>query len=156
MPTIIQLYVTYQQISVFDPNLPEPFNFWSDKHVAQGFSWRRGSVAFGTLDPDGTISVEVRFDTNPMLDEGVIRAILVPFERPETGNIEVATITDSHMLNIPTESKGILYQAGIYGDRSRYGITFVDGLEPSPRILVADSDLSPPSEDIFIMETVSA
>jgi hypothetical protein len=155
MSTLFQLYVTYQQVSVFDPNLAEPFNFWKDEHVAQGFSWRKQSVGFGTLDPDGTISIDVRSDTKPTLDEGVIRAIVVPFERPETGNVEIATITESHVLGVPAETTGILYQAGIAGDRSGYGITFLKGPTPPPQILVADSELSPPEEGRFLMDTVA-
>lgn len=155
MSTTIQLYVTYQQVSVFDPSLAEPFNFWKDEHVAQGFSWRKESVGFGTLDPDGRIDIEVRSDTKPVLDEGVVRAIVVPFERPESGNVEVATITESRVLGVPPETTGLLYQAGIAGDRSRYSITFLKGPKPSPQILASDSEISPPAEGDFLMETVA-
>lgn len=96
MPATIQLYVTYQQVSVFDPNLSNPFNFWKDEHVAQGFSWRKGSVGFGTLDPEGAILIDLRSETRPVPDEGAIRAIVVPYERPKLGNVEIATIHLSH------------------------------------------------------------
>lgn len=155
MSTIIQLYVTYQQVSVFDPALAEPFNFWKDEHVAQGFSWRKESVGFGTLDPDGKIEIAVRSDTKPVLDEGVIRAIVVPFECPGSGNVEIATITESRVLSVPAEVTGLLYQAGIAGDRSRYSITFLKGVTPSPQILIADPEISPPTDGRFLMETVA-
>ena len=155
MSTIIQLYVTYQQVSVFDPSLAEPFNSWKDEHVAQGFSWRRESVGFGTLDPDGRIDIEIRSATEALIDEGVIRAIVVPFERPESGNVEIATITESRVLAVPPETTGLLYQAGIAGDRSRYSMTFLKGAKPSPHILVSDSELSPPADGRFLMETVA-
>jgi hypothetical protein len=155
MPTTIQLYVTYQQVSVFDPSLAEPFNYWKDEHVAQGFSWRKESVGFGTLDPDGEIEMDVRSDTKPVLDEGVIRAIVVPFECPESGNVEIATITESQTLAVPAETTGLLYQAGIAGDRSRYSITFLKGATPSPQILVADPEVSLPPDGRFLMDTVA-
>jgi hypothetical protein len=150
--------VTYQQVSVFDPSLAEPFNSWKDEHVAQGFSWRRGSVGFGTLDPDGKISIDVRYvrsDAKPVLDEGVVRAIVVPFEPPVGGNVEIATITESRALTVSAETTGLLYQAGIAGDRSRYSITFLKGPRPSPQILVADPEISPPADGRFLMDTTA-
>lgn len=155
MSTTFQLYVTYQQVSVFDPSLAEPFNFWKDEHVAQGFSWRKESVGFGTLDPDGKIEIHVRSDTKPLLDEGVIRAIVVPFERPESGNVEIATITESRTLAVPAETTGLVYQAGMAGDRSQYSITFLKGTTPSPQILVADPEISPPTDGRFLMDTIA-
>lgn len=155
MSTTIQLYVTYQQVSVLDPSLTVPFNFWKDEHVEQGFSWRKESVGFGTLDPDGRIDIEVRSDTKPVLDQGVIRAILVPFERPESGNVEIATITESRALPVPAETTGLLYRAGIAGNRSRYSITFLKGRTQSPQVLVADPEISPPADGSFLMDTVA-
>lgn len=155
MSTTIQLYVTYQQVSVFDPSLAEPFNYWKDEHVAQGFSWRKESVGFGTLDPDGMIYIDVRSDTKPVLDEGVMRAIVVPFERPESGNVEIATIAESRVMAVPAEATGLLYQAGVAGDRSRYSITFLKGPTPAPQILVADSEILQPTDGRFLMETVA-
>lgn len=148
----IRLYVTYQQISLFDPTLPQPFNSWEDKHVAQGFSWRNGSVAFGTLNPDGEIMVEIATSSEIRLSDTVIRAIVVPFEIPESGTLELATITESHQLAVPQNTKGILFEAGVDGKDDMYKITFLVDETPLPRILVADAELSPPTE--YLMETV--
>jgi len=101
MTTSPKLYVTYQQVSLFDPTLPQPFNSWEDKHVAQGFSWRNGSVSFGTLNPDGEIVIEIATSNEPKLSNGVIRAIVIPFEIPESGILELATITESCQLAPP-------------------------------------------------------
>jgi hypothetical protein len=155
MPTSIQLYVTYQQVSVFDPSLTEPFNSWKDKHVTQGFTWRKGSVGFGTLDPDGRIEIDLRIAGEPLLDEGVVRAIMVPFERPKNGKVEIGTITESHSLAAPEGMTGLLFQAGIAGDRSRYSITLLKGPTPAPQILVADSEISQPADGHFLMETTA-
>ena len=151
MSTNIQLYVTYQQVSVFDGTLSNPFNAWSDLHVAQGFSWRKGRVAFGTLEPDGHIEIEIRSDEKPAPSRNVVRAIVVPFEAPPDGKIEIATITESQVLSISNDVKGILFEAGIEGCRDRYRITFIKGATPTPKILIVDAELSPPSE--YRMET---
>ena len=152
MPTTFELYVTYQQVTIFDPAMAEPFNFWDDKHVAQGFSWRPQSAAFGTLDPDGKIEAEVCSDNKPVVCDGVVRAIVLPFERPKGGKVEVASISESRILEIPDGVSGILFEAGIGGDRSRYKITFLKGAPPLPQILVADAELDPP-KDGFLMHT---
>lgn len=146
----IKLYVTYQQVSVFDSALPNPFNSWNDSHVAQGFSWRKGSVAFGTLEPDGWIEVEITSDGNPVPSQGVIRAILVPFSPPADSKVEIATITESQVLAISKDVKGILFEAGIDKDRAKCRITFIKGGLHVPKILVADTELSPPDE--YLME----
>jgi competence protein J (ComJ) len=152
MSNSLKLYVTYQQVSLFDPMLPQPFNSWEDKHVAQGFSWRNGSVAFGTLNPDGEIVIEIAASREIRLSNAVKRAIIVPFEVPENGTLELATITESHQLAPPRNTKGILFEAGVDGRDDMYKITFLVDETPLPRILVADAELSPPTE--YLMETV--
>jgi hypothetical protein len=44
------LMVLYSQIAVFDRDLPNAFNTWTQRHVDQGFAWRSGSVSFGTIE----------------------------------------------------------------------------------------------------------
>ena len=41
--------VSYSQIAVFNSELENPFNDWTDQHVLQGFSWREESGSFKTL-----------------------------------------------------------------------------------------------------------
>ena len=43
-----EMLVSYYHIAIFDTDLG--FNDWRDAHGKQGFSWRPGSVSFGTLD----------------------------------------------------------------------------------------------------------
>lgn len=150
MSTTVKLYVTYQQVSVFDPALPNPFNSWNDIHVAQGFSWRKGSVAFGTLEPDGHIEIEIYSHINPLPSSDVIRAIVVPFSTPDGGKVEIATITESQLLAIPQDVKGLLFEAGLGGQRNKYKITFITGESPAPEILIGDDELTLPDE--YLME----
>ncbi|MGH8223511.1 MAG: competence protein ComJ [Woeseiaceae bacterium] len=147
----LKLYVTYQQVSLFDSSLERPFNSWEDKHVNQGFSWRSSSVSFATLEPDGTIEIEVTANEAAVPTAGVIRAIVVPFRPPETEPLELATITESHRLRAPAGTVGVFFEAGIGGDRSRYRVTFLTGSDAlEPQILVADDALAPPTA--FLMD----
>lgn len=146
----VKLYVTYQQVLLFDPALQNPFNSWTDEHVNQGFSWRNGSVAFGTLEPDGNIEIEIESRINPSPSSDVIRAIIVPFNLPDGGKVELATITESQLLDIPQDVKGLLFEAGVGGQRNKYKITFIKGESPASQILVADAELVPPNE--YLME----
>lgn len=41
--TRVTLEVAHRQLAVFDARLSDPFNDWSDAHMAQGFAWRPGA-----------------------------------------------------------------------------------------------------------------
>lgn len=96
-----ELNISYSQVAVFLSNLHQPFNDWTDQHVAQGFAWRPGSVSFRTLVEYGKHFIEVvtvkHFDS---LDEDVIRAVEVPFEIPVDSEIDVASISDSISIKL--------------------------------------------------------
>jgi len=88
-----RLNVSYSQISIFDAELEQPFNDWTDEHVAQGFAWRPGSVSFATLNPFGETDVVVAIGkTPPSLLETAVRAIAVPFTVPQHGKVEISTV----------------------------------------------------------------
>ena len=70
---MFQVFVSYSQLSVFDPTLSEPVNNWTSGHVAQGFAWRPGSVSFKSLSESGTHNVEYFRTTK-------FRCRLMPFE----------------------------------------------------------------------------
>ena len=91
-----RLFVSHAQLAVFRSDLQNPFNDWIDQHVAQGFAWRPGSVSFRSLVESGMHSVSVEIvDRLCSLDAAVVRAIDVPFDVPESGCIEVSSISDS-------------------------------------------------------------
>ncbi|MBN9391540.1 MAG: hypothetical protein J0I20_26140 [Chloroflexi bacterium] len=58
MLEIFDFYISYSQLIIFDNELEAPFNDWRPEHVAQGFSWREGSVSFRTLEDNGSMRVE--------------------------------------------------------------------------------------------------
>lgn len=100
-----RLLVSYAQLAVFGCDLQNPFNDWSDKHVNQGFSWRPESVSFRSLVEFGMHSISVAVvDQLEPLDAFVVRAVQVPFIVPESGCIEIASISDSISLSLKSGS----------------------------------------------------
>ena len=98
----VTVEVTYCQIAIFSSALKQPFNDWTDRHVAQGFAWRPGSVSFRTLVEAGPHSVEIAVvEHASAVSADAVRAIEVPFEVPADGAIEVASISDSVPLSLP-------------------------------------------------------
>lgn len=93
--TDLSVFVSYGQLAVFCSDLANPFNDWTDKHVAQGFSWRPKSVSFRALVESGKhlISISVVDQLEP-LEAVVVRAVEVPFDIPQNGCIEVGSISD--------------------------------------------------------------
>jgi hypothetical protein len=93
----MSILVSYNQISVFDPDLDEPFNDWSDAHVRQGFSWRPGSVSFAAAENVET-DIDIARCVSLSLDVRSMWAIGVPFTVPAPGVLwsgALATIVTS-------------------------------------------------------------
>jgi len=136
------LNVLYSQISVFLPNLKEPFNNWTDRHVAQGFAWRPGSASFGTLDESGPIDIKVsvREHFEGLLDDS-IRAVKLPF-RIEGGEVEIATITESKRLEITEGEYDLVFQIGRDEQQKMWCVfEFVPQASSKAEILRADQAL---------------
>src|SRR4051812_41838500 len=86
------LSVHASQLAVFDADIENPFNDWTDIHVAQGFSWREGAVSFRTLQEFGSIDVTFQVAASFALRPNSIRAISVPFRCLGSRGVEVSTI----------------------------------------------------------------
>lgn len=68
--------------------------------MAQGLSWRFGSVSFATIEPDGLARVGVLFPVPDDLEATAQRVVRVPFEVPCDGKIQVASIDDEIALEL--------------------------------------------------------
>lgn len=134
-----QVFVSYSQISVFDPSLSKPFNNWTPEHVAQGFAWRNGSVSFATLLESDIYDVEILLTGGdvPILPDA-IRAIEVPFLIPSSGLIEIASISDSRQLELAPGPYELRFEA-LPGAKMRF--VFMKDNEARFSILRADSRL---------------
>ena len=131
-------------ITVFDPSLAVPFNNWTDAHVAQGFSWRPGSVSFATLDDVGPVYVEVVVAPRLELASETQRGIVVPFTVPESGEVEVSGLDRGERVLLLPGHYALLFESCLCeSGQERARLTFVESLAVEPAVLRADEALSP-------------
>ncbi|AUX29630.1 MULTISPECIES: competence protein ComJ [Sorangium] len=140
------LEVAYSQIFVFQSCLKDPFNDWTDAHVAQGFSWRPGSVSFRTLDVEGMASVIVEKGTALDVSPSATRAIQVPFHVPVGVDVEVGTLTGTVVIELDPGDYTVLFEHGrCLGSGMWCKFRFVPGTT-APRVVRRDEELSPGEE----------
>jgi hypothetical protein len=142
--TCFPLSVSHSQIAVFGGALAQPFSMWSERHVNQGFVWRKGTVSFRTI-ADGRHLVEVIVTAkNIDLSSEAVRVIQVPFEGPSSGSIEIASIADAFPLDLPFGMYALRFECfrldGCLEPRIR--LIFFRRADPRFEVLRADADLS--------------
>ena len=139
-----KLFVTYSQIAVFNSDLQNPFNDWSEMQVNQGFSWRDQSVSFKTLLNDVSTSVEFNVVKKFQPLPNSIRIISVPFLCCGSGDLEVATITDAMSISIRSGLYQLIFEAGVSGHSGAWcRFAMIENGELNPEILRQDAELSP-------------
>jgi hypothetical protein len=152
MMTELDMTILYGFLAVFDAGLEYQFNDWTDQHWAQGFSWRPGTVSFRTMNDWGGASlIKVLDDEKLVPTPDAQRAIVVPFSIGPAGTFTVATFTDMQKLMLPSGNYALLFETGFGEKREEddetpmwFKLTFVSSASRvEPRILVADSELSP-------------
>ena len=141
MTRTISFEVSYGQLAIFASALKQPFNDWTDQHVAQGFAWRPGSVSFRAMVESGPHSVEIVItDHLGTIHPDAVRAVEVPFEVPADGAIEVGSITETVRLSLPAGSFLLrcefLEPAGPDGERLR----LIFARKDAPRFALARAD----------------
>ena len=149
MATTIKFAVSYGQLVIFASELRQPFNDWADQHVAQGFTWRPGSVSFRTILEAGQHSVEITvIEGTDAVHPEAVRAVEVPFTVPASGAIEIGSITETVPLSVPAGSYLLrcefLRSVGVDGERVR--LIFAKTEVPRFAVLRADPELSINSE----------
>jgi len=149
MNTTFSLEVSFGQIAVFGSKMDRPFNDWTQRHVAQGFAWRPGSVSFRSLLEAGTHSVEMIVTKRiGELSTDTVRAVEVPFAVPESGEVEIASISSSVTMKVPPGDYLLRCE---FLDGCALGIeairlTFAREEEPHFAIVRADNDLTTQGE----------
>jgi hypothetical protein len=140
----VKLSYDYHQISVFNSDLKDPFNAWTDAHVHQGFAWRPGSVSFATMSDSGTALIKGSIGESFSMPGQALRVIVVPFVvtsgAVEVGGFETVTVP------IPPGTYELTFVA-VSGDVEKpeeYHFYFVPCVQPRSAILLADPDLTPP------------
>jgi len=77
------------------------------------FSWRPESVSFATLEESGKATVYVRTARAFALRSDTVRAIQVPFTVPESNLAEIASITESKVVEIHSGSYALTFETGL-------------------------------------------
>jgi hypothetical protein len=139
------LSVSHSQVVVFDRSLAEPFTFWTQKHVDQGFAWRHGSASFRTLEDGGhyLIQVIVTSDEAPVSADAV-RVIEVPFQVSAKGLIEIASIIEAFPIELSAGLYALRFEC-FSADRGSYPtikLIFIRRANPAFKVVRADAELS--------------
>jgi hypothetical protein len=138
------LPILYGQISVFDPHIDKPFNDWTPIHVAQGFSWRDGSVAFKTLHDSGSAYVTVKIGHELEFNEKSERTILVPYRVGANRLVEISSIDKGEVFGIDSGDYSLVFKTGRkVDDISWCDFYFIIGACNAARILRADFKIHP-------------
>jgi hypothetical protein len=143
------IFVSYSQVAVFARSLDRPFNQWTDRHVAQGFSWRPGSAAFRTIAEAGRHLVTVTVDVSEEAQQSdAVRVIDVPFTIPADGAVEIGSISDSSPFEIPPGTYKLRFECykPVSGQAARIRFQFTRDSNPTFAIVSADPDLKPEKE----------
>jgi hypothetical protein len=155
MASAVTVDVSHGQLAVFASSLQHPFNDWTDRHVAQGFAWRPGSVSFLTLVESGLHSIEIKLAEHVgALHDDAVRAIEVPFEVPADGAIEVGGILNSVPLSL-RPGRCLLrceFLKHIDGTSEQVRLVFADRDAGRFAIVCADSSLTATSELLVTAE----
>ena len=149
------LDVSYSQVAVFDSSLEEPFNFWTERHVSQGFAWRPGSVSFRTIAESGPHSLEITISNDDLeISADAQRVIEVPFAVPSSGEIEVASISDSRALSLRPGSYVLRFECSseTNGNQRKIKFVFIKNKNPEFRLLRIGTDL-PNEGDLLLTAT---
>jgi hypothetical protein len=137
------LFVSYAQIAVFDGNLENPFNDWTEQHVHQGFAWREGSVSFKTLIEAGQTKVDFAQVQVFFPSSSALRSISVPFVCQEGARIEIATVTESRPIQLEAGEYQIIYETWVSEEICWCRFSVVRNGNLEPQILICDTDLLP-------------
>lgn len=140
-----QLELAWSQISVFDANLNDPFNDWTEQHLSQGFTWRQGSVSFKLPVRSGRIDVVVELIDQIAVSPNAQYAIVVPFIT-WAGVVEISSITQSELIEVDSGHYALLYQAGFHDDGEPWvalSLMAAGRIPVEPMVLRSDDELHP-------------
>lgn len=139
-----EFQIEYSLLAVFRANLENPFNDWNRVHVMQGFTWREGSVSFGTLSDYGNCEVEVKLSDEINISDNIERAIVVPFYVEES-EVVLASM-DYKKFDIPKGIYSLLFTAEYINGIEKYTFSFIKSDKPYAKVLKADKELNVPEK----------
>jgi hypothetical protein len=89
------------------------------------------------------------------ISPGALRVILVPFQVPPGGNIEVASISDGTTAKVPPGRYSLRYEASLRGKQPRIRLVLMPPASVDFAVQVADSELSPPKKLLLTAKPAS-
>jgi hypothetical protein len=113
-------------------------------------------VSFATLAPAGPIDVEVVMTAPSLETSSATRIIVVPFSSGETGDIEVAGISDGALLSVPPGAYRLTFEHGLTAAGAMWvRFSFEQTRDAvAPEVVLVDDGLAPQSP--LLMEAVPA
>ena len=148
MSEVYDFFIFYSQLIVSEEAIAPVPNDWTERHVAQGFTWRPGTVSFGTLGDIGDLRVEVRVAGAPEALPDAARTIVVPFSVSPPGHVTLSDCVNEETVGVPAGEYALLFEMGYSSVRRGQEaewcrLSFVPGEDVQPEILRADAELSP-------------
>jgi hypothetical protein len=145
------VFFDHGQIIVCDPDLPTPYNDWTQQHREQGFSWRPGSVAFGMIEGGGEAWLTVEQGEAPEIQTDAERALVVPFDVGLSGLVGIdTTISPGPLVRIAPGRYALRFETGHRPGSQEPGeervwcrLTFTPQVDVEPRLLRVDPSLNP-------------
>lgn len=145
MPEIVaefSLVVLYGQIFVHGPELLRPGLLWTDAHVAQGFAWAPGVVAFGVPDHDGHSIVRVLLSAAYAPEEATLWAVKTPFE-VGVAPLSIGSLAQTQAVALPPGRYDLVFEARAAADAAfALDLHFVPSETPDFAILKQGTELT--------------
>ena len=148
MSEVYNFGIFYHQLIVFDESPAPVPNDWREQHVAQGFTWRPGSVSFATLGDLGDLRVEVGVADDLDVLPDAVRAIVVSFAVSPPGHVGLSDTVDDVTTRVPPGDYALLCEIGYLSEEEGEVAewchhTFAPRRDVQPEMLRADELLSP-------------
>jgi len=119
--------ISYRQIVVFSPELKDPLCEWAPEHLAQGFTWEPGYVAFTSID-DGRVDLDVQMGScEPR--ESAQHVIRVPFELRQGWRLKVGGLFMNHVVWLKHGQYALTFEHGDSDDGSRWCTLWFERVE---------------------------
>ncbi len=117
------ILINYTQVCVYLLDRADADLLWTDEHVAQGFSWVPGNVAFGVPDHDGECWMEINIAANvsDVRAETSSWAIEVPFD-VGTSEVRIGTLFNDKRFDLPRGPYRLIFEA--HPGQTRNGIPY--------------------------------
>jgi len=146
-----RLEIAYHQISVFWAGIESPFSDWDQRHVDQGFTWRKDAVGIMTISDSGLINTGI--NKNNKIYDDAKRVLILPFSVQGGKGVEVSTIISGYDVAIADGIYNLLIQLGV--DEDGVDWCWFSFLDPditggTPRYIKVDDQIKNKTD--FIME----